>query len=570
MDKQKQDTRLQRKKPGFFKKTLTGLVLLAAATLPSCVKTDTEQVLNTEYVDVHHWQTPISNLYVISEDGKKAALGVMESTDLETFVYDADTETKINLSNDPENSDYPIAFAGDYLITRASSPDGDKSKLKVYDTVTKEITFETTESRFVHDFIVSPDKTKLVYFHEDNVYVHTIGTNTAEQLIPGAEDSHIQRTSNDKTIAFIDSWNQSSGTTLSILDMTDGSVTPILNLYGHSVDEISADNSKAVLRQWTDNKDTKKVDIASKTIEIINLPAGKEIDWIRNLSDNGQTLIAELQNIGEYKDQYWTYNLNTNTWQFITDQSTELGPDDEEDFHYAGMSPDGNIIAFWYEHEMPSSVEYGLRFYNNQTQEIYDPLSEITDRHIAEIEGFTPLGSSNSKIVIRYDTTSDSDYHFVLHDPETKTNTVLGETGYTNGYNSEITANRKYFAINAYENAGGYSAVILEDLVNGTKEIIKKQGVHLYHTRKNFAQENDDYIFLEGIDSTSTNLFAYNLQTKTLTQITQHPDNRISYFNLSSQAEDNSRIFFEERFQNGTKTLMEYEFASGDLDIVSN
>lgn len=555
---------MTRKKPGFIKKTITGLIMTALAALPSCVKTD------TEYVDVHHWQTPISNLHVISEDGKKAALGVMENTDLETYLYDADTETKINLSNDPEYSDYPVAFAENYLITRATSQDGDKSKLKVYDTATKEITFETTESRFVHDFIVSPDKTRLVYFHEDNLYVHTIGTDTTEQLIPGAENSHIQRTSNDKKIAFIDSWNPNSGTTVSILDMTDGNVTPILNLYGHSVEEISADNSKAILQQWTDDEDTKKVDIASKTIEIINLPTGKEVDWIRNISDNGQTLIAELQNIGDYKDQYWTYNLTTNTWQFITNQSTDLGPDDEEDFHYEGISPDGNIIAFWYEHEMPSSVEYGIRFYNNQTQEIYDPLSEITDKHVAEIEGFTPLGSSHSKIVIRYDTTSDSDYHFVLHDPETKTNTILGETGYTNEYGSEITADRKYFAINAEEDAGGYNAVILEDLVNGTKDIIKKPGVHLYHARKNFAQENDEYIFLEGIDSTSTNLFAYNLQTKTLTQITQHADNRIRYFNLSSQADDNSRIFFEERYPNGTKSLLEYEFASGDLDVVSN
>ncbi len=543
------------KKPGIIKTTLTGLLITALATLASCTKTD------TEYVDVNHWQTPISNMRVISEDGKKAALAVQEQTDLEIYIYNAETETKTNLSNDPNNSDMPVAFAGNHLVTKSTDTSGNLNSLKIYDTTTGEVTFETSKTPWLYDIIISQDGARVAYYHNDNVHVHEIGTSTSQQAVPGAENSNIQRTSHDQTIAFITSWNQSTGNTVSMLKTADGSVTPIINLNNHYVEAIAADNSKAIVSYWNGTSGIKEIDIATGAVQIINLPANKEMAGVKNISDDGSTLIAELQNVGEYKDQFWAYNLAIDTWQFITDQRIDNGPDDEEEYYFEGMTPDGNVIAFEYDHEMPSQWEFGVRLFNKTTQEMYNPLNGVADLGWTEEEGFTP----DNKVLIRYDLTTDSRDYFVLHDPATKTNTQLGETGYTNRWTGRMTSDRKHFALDATEDATGYNAVILENLINGTNAIIKQAGTHF-----SYVQETDGFVFLEGRDSLSNNLFAYDIANDVLTPVTSHTDNRVSWFNIADQANDDSRVFFEERYANGTKVLKELEYSTGDLDEVSN
>lgn len=549
MDKPKQDTRLQRKKPGFFKKTLAGLVITALATLASCTKT------NTEFVDVHHWQTPIADIEAISDNGDFTALEVQEKDDWEVYLFNMQTGKISNISNDPINSDRPIGFAGNYLMTISENPEC-QEVVKIYDANAGQLTFSTDEFNWVSREIISYDNnTKILLTLDDgtgtNVYTHTLGTESLEKLIADATYSFLERTSPDKSLVFLEHYGP-SGPIMSIFRTADETITPVLNITNHDVQAISQDNSTAIIEHWNmSTRELKTHDIATNTVNIVNMPAGKEYDYIYGISDNGATAIVMLED--SVTEEYAFYRLDTaaRTWDFITNE--QIGA-----LHYnpQAISSDGRLTAFqeW--------ENYEARLFNADTSEFYDPLSTITHTS-SNLVGFT----SDGKVVLNYSTNSGwfGTYNLVLHNPATKTNTPIEDANYSNRWDAEMLSDGQHLVRTAEEIATGWEVVIEEDLINGTKKIIQLPGMDA-----EYVDESPDgsTLYLESICD-APNLFAYNRTTEEITQITDNANETVNGFHIVEHSKDGKSMIFREYNWNGTETYKQRDLDTGLIRIIS-
>ncbi|MBW2985745.1 hypothetical protein KY333_00015 [Candidatus Woesearchaeota archaeon] len=537
------------KKPGIIKTTLTGLLLTALATLSSCVEKE------TEYVDVHHWQTPVADIEAISDDGDFTALEVREKDDWEVYVFNMQTGTATNISNDPINSDKTVGFAGHHLITLSENPQ-DIENIKIYDVETGLLTFESDAYSWIGQEIIPYGAgTKVLMNLDDgtgaNIFTHTLGENTLEKLITGSAYSYIEKASEDKSLIFIEH-DSPSGPTMSIFRPADGSITPVLNLSNHDVRHISKNNKTAVMVNWNyPNSDLKTLDIDTNTVNLVNLPTGKRYDFVYDISENGETAMVMLQDTATDNREWYCLDTATQTLDFITDAEVGAAIYDPQ-----SISADGTITAFrdW------SSPE--IRLFNADTDEFYDPFNAITHTG-SSILGFT----SDGKAVLDYSTNVGwyGISNLVLHDPATKTNTPIEDSNFSNRWTAEMLPGNQHLARDAEEIATGWEVVILEDLLNATKKIIQLPGLDA-----NYVDHSPDgsTVYIES-RSNMPNLFAYDLATEAVTQITNNTDESVNGFRIEKHSADGQSLIFREYNWNGTETYKQLDFDTGDIKIVA-
>jgi WD40 repeat protein len=225
---------------------------------------------------------------------------------------------------------------------------------------------------------------------------------------------------------------------------------------------------------------------------------------------------------------------NPPQFKFIAKRDPAAGEYIEDE----AISPDGKVVAFGH-----SASTFKAMLYNAETDELYDPLSGIANVQWSNFMGF----SQNGKIVLEYEVNPSVNNNFVVHDPATKTNTQLGQAGYEDFWRRMFTPDCKYFMINA-------------------KKIIEQAGVNFEYSN---ATPDSSHIFLQGRDSTSSNLFMYDVQADALTKLTNHDDLNVNWFSIRAFSKDKSKMYFEERFNNGTKQVKEYTFATGAIRLIS-
>lgn len=528
------------------------IAALAALAAAGCSSKDSE----TEYIYINQQQTPIAALKAISSDGDFAALNMQEKNDLEAMVFSAGSGSLANVSNDPANSDFAQAFAGHHLVTTTRDGNGEED-VKIYDAVTGQRTFQSEKFDWIDRVLAYPDGSKVLFAGIDDsnymqVYTHTIGSQSAEKMFPTATASHVQAASQDNSIIFLYTYSQSIGNVLHMLKTSDNSVTPLINLCCHDVMDISANNKTAVLFYWSTDQ-IKIVDIDTAGVQAVNMPANKEFDGMEHLSENGHGAIIELEDATTKEEEYWHLNTQTGTLELITQR--EVG----SAYRYPrAISPDATIIALS-EYDAPGDH---VLIYNTCTKELYNPLLGTASDWM-NFRGFGP----NGKAILQYEDDITFDEIVVLHDPATKTNTTLGDAAnYRINWAQTPTADGNYLPINAMELATGWQVVLLEDLANSGRKVIKQPG---YNLELITTSPDSKHVLVSGRDSTSTNLFVYNIANDTLEKVTNNTDPRLDWINVAMHSKDSSNAYFEERFDNGTRLLKELDYETKEVKEVS-
>ncbi len=540
-----------------IKKTLAGIVLAAA----SLMNLGCDEKTKIEYRDVERWQTPVAEMGVASDDGSYAALRMQDKTDIEAMIFDSADGNLDNISKDSNYSDYPVSFSGNHLIVNSEGPSGNNSKLKVFNVPGRNTVFASDEFRYVFNICPYANGQKVLFQGDKggsdwHVYMNTIGNNLAQKLLPNAVSSRIESASKDFSVVFVQAYTEpGTGNTLYFLDTTNDALSPLINDSNNYVRLISDNNKKALVHFWNSNPGLKVIDMSSApVVYVASMPSGKQFGDTRLISENGLGALASLFDINNGDYEFWHMGTqNPPQFKFIAKRDPAAGEYIEDE----AISPDGKVVAFGH-----SASTFKARLYNAETDEFYDPLSGIANLQWSNFMGF----SQNGKPVIEYEVSPSVNNNFVVHDPATKTNTQLGQAGYEDFWRRVFTPDNKYFVISAENSATNWRAVILEDLVNSTKKIVEQTGINFDYSG---ATPDSSHIFLQGRDSTSSNLFMYDVQADVLTNLTNHADLNVNWFNIRAFSKDKSKMYFEERFNNGTKQVKEYTFATGAIRLIS-
>ncbi|MBW2969545.1 hypothetical protein KY309_00085 [Candidatus Woesearchaeota archaeon] len=526
-----------------MKKTLAGLVLAAAAAIfPSGCSKETE--IQTQFQD--RYLNPIAQMKYVKDDGSLAAFYVNNGTDIETFVFNSASNAFSNVSNDPDFTDYPAGFLGNDVVAISYSPDGSVQKLKIF---TSNGVFVSDECEEFNDVVINSSNFMFEVENNNDQDVMTFNPATGlfEKVVPHSNESYIQAVSKDGSVALIKGYDSYSGYTVYM--RKDGVLTPLINLSGHYGEAISDDNKKAYIRFSSGGEGIKVVDVDTQNIQTFNAPS--TFDWtnVSKVSPDGLSAIVNAEENGFSNDRYYRLDTATGTWTYICD---------ENNFFVADISGDGVLTVF-------QGGFYGsdVRLFNASTPEFYMPVSTTLYSNQSFL-GFT----SNNKALITGNDTSTWNLECILHDPATKTNTLLGDSvNYEIDYVAELSPNKEYVALNSREIATGYDAVQLVDLIGTQNHLIKQTGFDVRYTG---MSPDNSRVYVQSIGMGASNLLSYDLQTQTFTQITNHADRRVDWFTILGQSNDGGILYFEEYHENGTKEILEYESASGLVTKISN
>lgn len=522
-----------------IKRTLAELVLAASLLLPSC---DTKVEKETVYVD--QWQNPVADMQSISSTGRFASFRFNQGTDVEAFVFDSDTKTLSNVSNDPVNTDFPMGFLGENLVTRCIAPNGEFEQFKLYNS-SGNLIYETQKFPNTREFMVHSDSMFVIEApngNNDKIYVFDLNTMSLTDAIPSAKWNYIHEVSQDGRVIFIRSHEDNGDSSVHMLKSGVLSLVSDDPDYDY-VERVSDNGKKAFLYSWNHPDVMKVFDTDTSLTQDIIMPFGSTLNEFVSFSQDGLCALVDVEeSSGEY-----IYHLNTSTgaWKFI--RPTDTGMD------FFGMSKDGSLTAFNdYKNDR-------IMVFKESTPEFY---AVQTNFSYTMFEGFT----FDNKLVLGGWGEEQEDYSIIIHDPVTKTNSQIADPNYEY-HNCDMLPNREYLVIDAVETGTNNRVVVLEDLVSHTRKVIKQPGVNL---RTNDASLDGSYIFLENSSGPTNNLFGYKMSTATLVQITNNPAGWQGWFNVPDFPNNGDTLYFDQEYLNGTKEKMSYKFATGELTKISN
>ena len=252
-------------------------------------------------------------------------------------------------------------------------------------------------------------------------------------------------------------------------------------------------------------------------------------------------------------DWEW-YHLDTDTLAVSLIKSM---PPTQNWFYSAEISSNGNIVAIIAEDLNEKMI---TSLYNQATLEFYDPLS-TTPKEESHISGFT----LDDKVVLNYREPMAWRQNFVLHNPATKANTLIAEPGYTLSSSAEFTPDRKYFVLDAEEDATGWEVIILKDFVNNTTKVVKPTVASDCNYVGVTPDSSRIYLRAEYKD-----LVAYDIASDSFVQITNNIlfDKSVN-FRILGHSKDNKKVFFRQDNWNDTETVKQYDFDTGETKIVA-
>ncbi len=530
---------------------LAGLAFIVSTLLPfGCSKNKTEYITNEVLRD----QTPVARRFLLSESGKSVAMEVQNNDDLEVYMFDSVDDSSLNVSNNPADSDFPILFAGDNLISVTQKLDT-TNDFRVYDANTRQLVFQTDDfERINWDFMCYPDDSKVIFSGDKGdgikLYRHEFGTQTLEELISGSTSGFPHMTSQDGTLMFIEYFKAPQGNILAMLDTSDESITPILNLFGHNVTAISKNNKTALIPYWAgSDMGLKTLDIPTNTVQEPAMPAGNRFKWTDALSDNGEGAIVMLQDTTN--GDWYINHLDVVNQTFTLFKTIPSAPVNE--FRATDMSSDGITGKV-----QDSFADFEL--YHSGRDELYDPFAAMTYDE-SKFIGFT---SDNKSVISKTNFSPSWTKEIYLHDPSTKTNTQITEPGYNINWSAVMLPNKQIFAIDAQEIATGWDGILLKDVVNNTSQIIKQAGLSLDYVG---CTPDSSKVYVTN-RSDNQNLYVYDIATDNLEQITNYGDNEVFNFRILEHSKDSNVVLFRTHNWNSTQTVKRFNLTTKELDTV--
>ena len=153
----------------------------------------------------------------------------------------------------------------------------------------------------------------------------------------------------------------------------------------------------------------------------------------------------------------------------------------------------------------------------------------------------------------------------MLHNPATKANTSIVEAGYNLSSSAEFTPDRKYFVLDAEEDATGWEVIILKDFVNNTTKVVKPTVASDCNYVGVTPDSSRIYLRAEYKD-----LVAYDIASDSFVQITNNIlfDKSVN-FRILGHSKDNKKVFFRQDNWNDTETVKQYDFDTGETKIVA-
>jgi Tol biopolymer transport system component len=527
---------------------LAGLAFALFSLIAGCSKVKKEYVTTEVLRD----QTPVARRFLLSETGNTVAMEVQNKNDLEVYMFDSVDDSTLNASMNPTESDFPILFAGSNLISATQNLDM-TSDLRIYNA-NRQIAFQTDFESINWNFMCYPDDSKVVFSGDRGdgfkLYRHEFGTQNLEELVAGSTSGFPQKTSPDGRFMFVEYFVNSQGNFLSMLDTSDESLTPVLNLFGHTVNAISKNNKTALISYWTGtDMGLKTHDMPTNNVQIPVMPAGNRFQWVDALSDNGNGALVMLQDIAN--GDWYMNHLDIANQTFTLFKTTPSAPVNE--FRVSDISPDGITGKI-----QDTFTDFEL--YHAGRDELYDPFAAMAHDE-SEFVGFT---SDNKSVISRVNFSPFWTKEIYLHDSATKTNTQITESGYNINRSAVMLPNKQICAIDAQEIATGWDGILLKDVVNNTSQIIKQAGLSLDYVG---CTPDSSKVYVTN-QSDDQNLYVYDMATSNLEQITNYGENEVFSFKILEHSKDNNILLFQTYNWNSTQTVKRFNLTTKELDTV--